>query len=158
VEPDGEFQSGPQHILHKRVLMLWNQAIEKFKVQWKHFGPNEATWEMADQMWSMYPSLFVSWGKETLIWWFGDCLWRFDSFFIVVKYFLMMAWYMLHGGLLFSLCWFSICFMVIDICFIMVDICYMMFWYMLYDVSICLIYVLVYDLTYILLYIIFMML
>ncbi len=40
--------------------MLKNKAIEKFKVQWKHFGPQEATWEMADQMHALYPSLLVS--------------------------------------------------------------------------------------------------
>ena len=34
----------------EKVLMLRKQTIEKFKVQWKHFGPHEATWEMADQM------------------------------------------------------------------------------------------------------------
>jgi len=39
--------------------MLWNQAIEQVKVQWNHFGPVEAIWEMADQMWAMYPSLFA---------------------------------------------------------------------------------------------------
>jgi len=32
---------------------------EQVKVQWKHFGPNEATWETTDQMWVMYPSLFA---------------------------------------------------------------------------------------------------
>jgi len=39
--------------------MLWNRAIEQVKVQWKHFGPDEATWEMDDQMRAMYPSLFL---------------------------------------------------------------------------------------------------
>jgi len=28
--------------------MLWNHVIEKVKVKWKYFGPDEATWEMAD--------------------------------------------------------------------------------------------------------------
>jgi len=40
--------------------MLRNQEIMQVKVQWKHFGLDEATWEMADQMWAMYPSLFAS--------------------------------------------------------------------------------------------------
>jgi len=48
VEPDGEFQLEPHYILHKKVIMLWNLVIEQVKVQWKHFGPNEATWEMVD--------------------------------------------------------------------------------------------------------------
>jgi len=42
------------------VLMLWNLAIEKFKMKWKYFGPNEATWEMEDQIRAMYPSLLAS--------------------------------------------------------------------------------------------------
>jgi len=35
--------------------MLQNRAIKQVKVQWKHIGPDEAIWEMADQMWAMYP-------------------------------------------------------------------------------------------------------
>eukprot|EP00253_Pinus_taeda_P002882 PITA_02882 len=58
VEPDGELQLEPQCIFQKKVLMLWNQAIKQVKVQWKHFGPDEATCEMVDQMQAMYPSLF----------------------------------------------------------------------------------------------------
>jgi len=38
--------------------MLRNRAIEQVTVQWKHFGPDEAIWEMEDQMRDMYPSLF----------------------------------------------------------------------------------------------------
>ena len=64
VEPDGEFQQEPQCILQKNVLMLWNSTIEQFKVKWKQFRLDEATWEMADQMWAMYPSLFVVEAKE----------------------------------------------------------------------------------------------
>ena len=59
VEPEGEFQSEPQRILQINILMLQNQAIEQVKVQWKHFGPDEATWDMADHMRSMYPSIFI---------------------------------------------------------------------------------------------------
>lgn len=39
--------------------MFLNREIEKVKVQWKHFGPREATWEMVDQIQPLYPSLFV---------------------------------------------------------------------------------------------------
>jgi len=39
--------------------MLQNQAIEQVEVQWKHFRPDEATWEMVDQMRELYPYLFV---------------------------------------------------------------------------------------------------
>jgi len=39
--------------------MLRNRTIKKVKVQWKHFGPKEATWEMEDQIRALYPSLFA---------------------------------------------------------------------------------------------------
>lgn len=39
--------------------MLQNREIEQVNVQWKHFGIDEATWEMKNQMRVMYPSLFV---------------------------------------------------------------------------------------------------
>jgi len=39
--------------------MLRNRAIQKVKVQWKHFGPEEATWEMVDHEWALDPSLFA---------------------------------------------------------------------------------------------------
>lgn len=48
VELDGEFMLDPQCIFQKMVLMLWNWEIEKVKVQWKHFRPDEATWEMVN--------------------------------------------------------------------------------------------------------------
>ena len=38
--------------------MLWNRAIIQIKVQWKHFSPKEATWEMEDKMREAYPSMF----------------------------------------------------------------------------------------------------
>ena len=60
VEQEGEFQPEPQCILQRKHLMLRNRTIEQFKVQWKHFGPEEATWEMANQMRALYPSLFAS--------------------------------------------------------------------------------------------------
>eukprot|EP00253_Pinus_taeda_P026623 PITA_26623 len=60
VEQEGEFQQEPQFILQWKHLMLRNRAIEQVKVQWKQFGPKEATWEMADHMWALYPSLFTS--------------------------------------------------------------------------------------------------
>ena len=60
VELEGEFQLESNCILHRKMLVLWNQEIEQVKVKWNHFGPNEATWEMVHQMWAMYPSLFAS--------------------------------------------------------------------------------------------------
>lgn len=59
METEGEFQQEPQYILQRKMFMLRNRAIEQVKVQWKQFGPDEATWEMADQMQAMCHSLFV---------------------------------------------------------------------------------------------------
>ena len=50
MEPEGEFQIDPMHILDRKVTMLWNQAIEQVKMQWEHYGPEEATWELEDAM------------------------------------------------------------------------------------------------------------
>lgn len=35
-------------------------------MQWKNFGLDEATWEIDDHMWSMYPSSFSNGGKSVL--------------------------------------------------------------------------------------------
>ena len=67
VEQEGEFKPEPQCILQWKQLMLRNIDIEQVKVLWKHFGPEEATWEMADHMWTMYPSLFIGGCKEVLV-------------------------------------------------------------------------------------------
>ena len=50
VEPEGEFQTEPLRILDRKVVVLGNQAIRQVKVQWKHYGPEEATWELEDAM------------------------------------------------------------------------------------------------------------
>lgn len=50
VEPEGEFQVEPLHILSQKVVVLHNRAIMKVKVQWKYFRPYEATWELEDSM------------------------------------------------------------------------------------------------------------
>ena len=44
VEPEGEFQIEPIRILDRKVTMLQNKAIRQVKVQWEHYGPEEATW------------------------------------------------------------------------------------------------------------------
>jgi hypothetical protein len=48
----------PTHILDKKETMLWNRVIVQVKVQWKHFSPEEATWELEDVMRKTYPTLF----------------------------------------------------------------------------------------------------
>jgi hypothetical protein len=50
VELEGEFHIEPQCILDKRETNLQNQSIVQIKVQWKHFGSDEATWELEDAM------------------------------------------------------------------------------------------------------------
>eukprot|EP00253_Pinus_taeda_P012799 PITA_12799 len=67
VEQEGEFQPEPQCILQRKHHMLRNRDIEQVKVQWKHFGLEEATWEMVDQMQTQYPSLFSDRGKIVLV-------------------------------------------------------------------------------------------
>jgi hypothetical protein len=60
VEPEGEFLPEPQCILDRKETPLRNRTIAQVKVQWKHFGPDEATWEMEDAMRQAYPFLFTS--------------------------------------------------------------------------------------------------
>ena len=62
VKPDDEFLVEPQCILDQREIILWRWAITQVKVQWKHFGPEEATWEDESFEQEAYPELFT--GKE----------------------------------------------------------------------------------------------
>ena len=50
VEVKGEFQVETMCILDKKETFLWNCAINQVKVQWKHLGLDEATWELEDAM------------------------------------------------------------------------------------------------------------
>ena len=50
VKPEGEFQTEPLQILDRKVIVLWNRVIGQVKVQWEHYNPEEATWEMEDAM------------------------------------------------------------------------------------------------------------
>ena len=58
MEPEGEFQINPMRILARKVTMLWNRAIGQVKVQWEHYGPKEATWELEDSMRPAHMFLF----------------------------------------------------------------------------------------------------
>jgi hypothetical protein len=60
VDLEGEFMPKPQCILDRKETSLKNQTIAQVKVQWKHFGPDETTWEMEDAMKHAYPFLFTS--------------------------------------------------------------------------------------------------
>ena len=50
VKPEGEFQIESMRILDRKVTMLQNRAIGQVKVQWAHYSPKEATWELEDAM------------------------------------------------------------------------------------------------------------
>eukprot|EP00253_Pinus_taeda_P030931 PITA_30931 len=50
VEPEGEIQVEPLSILDRREVTLRKRDITQVKVQWQHFGPDEATWEDEELM------------------------------------------------------------------------------------------------------------
>jgi hypothetical protein len=58
VELKGEYLPEPQYILDKKETPLRNRTITQVKVQWKHFGPDEALWEMEDAMKQAYLIFF----------------------------------------------------------------------------------------------------
>jgi hypothetical protein len=59
VELEREFLPEPQCILNRKETPLRNRTIAQVKVQWKHFGPDEATWKMEDAMKQAYPIFFL---------------------------------------------------------------------------------------------------
>eukprot|EP00253_Pinus_taeda_P019019 PITA_19019 len=60
VELEGEVLVEPLSILDQREVQLWKRVITQVKVQWRHFGPDEATWEDEELMRRTYPGLFGS--------------------------------------------------------------------------------------------------
>eukprot|EP00253_Pinus_taeda_P015243 PITA_15243 len=60
VEPEGEVLVEPLSILDRREVQLRKRAITQVNVQWRHFGPDEATWEDEELMKGTYPDLFGS--------------------------------------------------------------------------------------------------
>lgn len=64
VELEGEILVEPLNILDRREVMLWKWAITQFKVQWQHFGPDEATWEDEELMKQAYQGLFITEGHR----------------------------------------------------------------------------------------------
>eukprot|EP00253_Pinus_taeda_P008729 PITA_08729 len=59
VEPEGEFLVEPVNILDRRRVELRKKVICQVKVQWQHFGSEEATWEDEKMMRDTYPRLFL---------------------------------------------------------------------------------------------------
>ena len=60
VEPEGRVLVEPQSILDRREVLLRKKAITQIKVQWPHFGPDEATWEDEEFTIQAYPKLFMN--------------------------------------------------------------------------------------------------
>jgi hypothetical protein len=60
VELEGEFLPEPQFIIDRKETPVRNKTIARVKVQWEHFGPDEAIWEMEDSMKHSYPFLLTS--------------------------------------------------------------------------------------------------
>ena len=58
METEGEFQIEPLSILDKKVTVLQNRVVGQVEVQWKHYGPDEATWELEDAIRLEHPFLF----------------------------------------------------------------------------------------------------
>ena len=58
VEPEGKFQAEPLCIMDRKETVLWNRSIAWVKVKWKHFSPEEATWELEEYLQKYYPTLF----------------------------------------------------------------------------------------------------
>eukprot|EP00253_Pinus_taeda_P006284 PITA_06284 len=60
VEPEGEVLVEPLNIVDRREVQLRKRVITQVKVQWRHYGPEEATWEDEELMKITYPALFVA--------------------------------------------------------------------------------------------------
>ena len=58
VEPEGEVLVEPLTILDRREVQLRKQVIFQAKVQWQHYGPEEATWEDEELLREAYLNLF----------------------------------------------------------------------------------------------------
>ena len=58
VELEGDFLVEPVNILDRRRVELRKKVISQVKVEWQHFGPEEATWEDEQMMRDTYPRLF----------------------------------------------------------------------------------------------------
>eukprot|EP00253_Pinus_taeda_P030277 PITA_30277 len=59
VEPEGEVLVEPLNILDRREVQLRKRVITQVKIQWRHYGPEEATWEDEELIKRTYPALFM---------------------------------------------------------------------------------------------------
>eukprot|EP00253_Pinus_taeda_P030914 PITA_30914 len=60
VESEGEIRVEPLSIIDRREVTLRKQDITQVKVQWQHFGLDEATWEDEELMRQAFPRLFTT--------------------------------------------------------------------------------------------------
>eukprot|EP00253_Pinus_taeda_P002208 PITA_02208 len=58
VEPEGEVLVEPLTILDRREVQLRKRVISQAKVQWQHYGPEEATWEDEELLREAYLNFF----------------------------------------------------------------------------------------------------
>ncbi|XP_057808625.1 uncharacterized protein LOC131023098 [Salvia miltiorrhiza] len=58
LEPDLSYEESPEIILDRKIQQLRSKSIALVKVQWRHHGYEEATWELEDKMREKYPELF----------------------------------------------------------------------------------------------------
>jgi hypothetical protein len=54
VEPEGDFLVQSVCILERKIKHLRNRAMDIVKVQWRWYGPKDATWEHEDSMRAEY--------------------------------------------------------------------------------------------------------
>ena len=64
VEPEDEFQVEPLWVLDRREITLRNRVVAQVKVQWKHFSPEEATWELEGYLRKYHPIMFWERNKK----------------------------------------------------------------------------------------------
>jgi hypothetical protein len=64
VEPEDEFQVEPLWVLDRREITLRNKVVAQVKVQWKHFSPEEATWELEGYLRKYHPIMFRERNKK----------------------------------------------------------------------------------------------
>ena len=54
------FQTEPLRILDRKFTVLQILFVGQVKVQWEHYSPDEAAWELEDAMQLAHPFLFNS--------------------------------------------------------------------------------------------------
>ena len=58
LKEDLTYEERPVQIVDRKDQVLWNKVIPLVKVLWMNHGKEEATWELEDQMQTLYLHLF----------------------------------------------------------------------------------------------------